>query len=122
MLETLLHNLMNKEKEEHRIAIPTIDGLQFIETGNIIYLEADSNYTVIYLKGDKKITVAKTLKEFEELLPVSIFIRIHHSYIINKKFIQRYIKGEGGQVVMSNERILDVSRRKKEEFMKAIGN
>ena len=121
-LETLLHNLMNKEKEEHRIAIPTIDGLQFIETGNIIYLEADSNYTVIYLKGDKKITVAKTLKEFEELLPVSIFIRIHHSYIINKKFIQRYIKGEGGQVVMSNERILDVSRRKKEEFMKAIGN
>jgi two-component system LytT family response regulator len=71
-LETLLYNLMNKEKEQHRIAIPSMDGLQFVATGSIIYLEAHSNYTNFYLTKDKKITVAKTLKDFEELLPGSI--------------------------------------------------
>jgi len=121
-LETLLHNLMNKEKEQHRIAIPSMDGLQFVATGNIIYLEANSNYTNFYLMNDKKLTVAKTLKDFEELLPNSIFIRIHHSYIININCIEKYIKGEGGHVLMKNGVMLDVARRKKDEFLKIIGN
>ena len=88
---------------------------------DIIYLEAESNYTIIYIKPSQKITVSKTLKDFEELLPHNIFIRIHHSYIINKNHVQKYLKGEGGQVIMSNGKTLDVARRKKEEFMKAIG-
>jgi two-component system LytT family response regulator len=113
---------MNKEKEQHRIAIPSMDGLQFIATGNIIYLEANSNYTNFYLINDKKITVAKTLKDFEELLPGSIFIRIHHSYIININCIEKYIRGEGGQVQMKNGAMLDVARRKKEDFLKIIGH
>ena len=121
-LEMLLQNLMHDKKELHRIAIPSMEGLQFVETGNIIYLEANSNYTCFYLSNHAKITVAKTLKDFEELLPASIFIRIHHSYIINKNLVEKYIKGEGGQVVMKNGIVLDVARRKKEEFMKAIGH
>ena len=120
-LEMLLQNLMHDKKEPQRIAIPSMDGLQFIETGNILYLEAKSNYTCFYLINNEKITVTKTLKDFEELLPTSIFIRIHHSYIINKNLVEKYIKGEGGQVVMKNGTVLDVARRKKEEFMKAIG-
>jgi two-component system, LytTR family, response regulator len=119
-LELLLQNLMN-DKKDQRIAIPSMEGLQFVETGNIIYLEAKSNYTCFYLKNNEKITVTKTLKDFEELLPVSIFIRIHHSYIINKNLVEKYIKGEGGQVVMKNGIVLDVARRKKEEFLKSIG-
>ena len=121
-LETLLHNLINKEKEHHRIAIPSMEGLQFVETGNIIYLEANSNYTNFYLSNNKKITVSKTLKDFEELLPTSLFIRIHHSFIININCIEKYIKGEGGQVLMKNGATLDVARRKKEEFIKIIGH
>ena len=119
-LELLLQNLMN-DKKDQRIAIPSMEGLQFVETGNIIYLEAKSNYTCFYLKNNEKITVTKTLKDFEELLPVSVFIRIHHSYIINKNLVEKYIKGEGGQVVMKNGIVLDVARRKKEEFLKSIG-
>ncbi len=119
-LELLLQNLMNEKKEHHRIAIPSMEGLLFVETGDIIYLEALSNYTNFYLANNKKITVAKTLKDFEELLPVSIFIRIHHSYIININCIEKYLKGEGGQVLMKNGATLDVARRKKEEFMKII--
>lgn len=119
-LETLLHNLMTKQKEHHRIAIPSMEGLQFVETSDIIYLEAQSNYTNFHLMGNKKITVSKTLKDFEELLPQNIFIRIHHSYIININCVEKYFKGEGGQVLMKNAVLLDVARRKKEEFMKII--
>jgi two-component system, LytTR family, response regulator len=119
-LEALLHNLINKKKEQHRIALPSMEGLQFVETGDIIYVEAESNYSIFYLPN-KKITVTKTLKDFEELLPASSFIRIHHSYIININCVQKYIKGEGGQVLMNNGIMLDVSRRKKQEFLTAIG-
>jgi two-component system LytT family response regulator len=121
-LEILLENLMNDKKELQRIAIPSLDGFQFVQSGNIIYLEANSNYTCFYLTNNTKITVAKTLKDFEELLPISVFIRIHHSYIINKNLVDKYINGKGGQVVMRNGVVLDVARRKKDEFMKAIGN
>jgi two-component system, LytTR family, response regulator len=120
-IETLLHNLLDEKSPDNRIAIPSQEGLQFVEIANIIYLEAESNYTIIYVKDGPKITVSKTLKDFEELLSQQLFIRIHHSHIINKKHIQKYIRGEGGQVIMSNGKILDVARRKKEEFMRAIG-
>ena len=120
-MEMLLHNLLQEKRELQRIAIPSMDGLIFVETGNIIYLEAHSNYTFFYLAGNRKLTVSKTLKDFEELLPPTIFVRIHHSYIINKNQVDKYIKGEGGQVVMKNGAILDVARRKKEEFIRAIG-
>ncbi|MGH2553829.1 MAG: LytR/AlgR family response regulator transcription factor, partial [Chitinophagaceae bacterium] len=120
-IETLLHNLVNEKNQYKRLAIPSLEGLQFIEMDDIIYLEANSNYTEIFVKDFPKITVSKTLKEFDELLPASVFIRIHHSFLINKNHVLKYIKGEGGQVVMRNGVILYVARRKKEEFMKAIG-
>ncbi len=121
-LNLLLHNFLQDKKVHQRIAIPSMDGLQFIETDSIIYLEAQSNYTCFYLTNNGKITVTKTLKDYEELLPSSIFIRIHHSYIINKNLVEKYIKGDGGQVVMKNGVVLDVARRKKEEFIKAISH
>jgi two-component system LytT family response regulator len=65
--------------------------------------------------------VSRTLKDFEELLPADIFIRIHHSTIVNKFFVDKYIRGEGGQVVMRNGNVLDVSKRKKADFLQAIG-
>jgi two-component system LytT family response regulator len=119
-LELLLQNLMNEKKEHQRIAIPSMEGLQFINMDDIIYLEAQSNYTLIYLKDSYKLTVSKTLKDFEELLPSAVFIRIHHSHIINRNAVEKYIKGGGGQVQMKNGITLDVARRKKDEFMKAI--
>src|SRR5580765_1947440 len=114
-LETLLYNLMNEKNQSNRIAISSIEGLQFVEINDIIYLEAESNYTIIYISPSEKITVSKTLKDFEELLPQSAFIRIHHSWIINKSHVRKYLKGEGGQVIMSNGKTLDVARRKKDE-------
>ncbi len=121
-IELLLQNFLDEKTAHQRIAISSMEGLMFIATDEIVYLEANSNYTSFYLTGNRKITATKTLKDFEELLPDSIFIRIHHSYLINKNRVEKYIKGEGGQVVMKNGVTLDVARRKKEEFMKAIGH
>lgn len=121
-IELLLQNFLDEKTAHQRIAISSMEGLMFIATDEIVYLEANSNYTSFYLTGNRKITATKTLKDFEELLPDSIFIRIHHSYLINKNKVEKYIKGEGGQVVMKNGVTLDVARRKKEEFMKAIGH
>jgi two-component system LytT family response regulator len=120
-VELLLQNFMDEKKEHQRIAISSMEGLLFVATDDIIYLEANSNYTSFYLTGNRKITATKTLKDFEELLPPSIFIRIHHSYLINKNGVEKYIRGDGGQVLMKNGVLLDVARRKKDEFMKAVG-
>jgi two-component system, LytTR family, response regulator len=121
-IELLVEQLISKKNNFSRIAIPTIEGLQFIRVEDIIYLEASSNYTHIFSAEKKKYIVSHTLKDFEDMLPVDIFIRIHNSYIINKNYVEKYIRGEGGQVVLSNNATLDVSKRKKSEFLKAIGH
>ncbi|HEY8661530.1 MAG TPA: LytTR family DNA-binding domain-containing protein [Hanamia sp.] len=92
-----------------------------MKVDDVIYLEASVNYTRFHLNNNEKYTVSKTLKEFEEMLPEDIFFRIHNSYIINKNYVEKYIRGEGGQVVLSNNIVLDVAKRKKTEFLKAIG-
>jgi len=117
----LNQNMQQSKIELTKLAISTLEGLLFYDINEIVYLEANSNYTNIYLTSKTKITASKTLKEFEELLSPSIFFRIHHSYLINLNFIKRYIKGDGGQIELQNGAYVDVSRRKKEEFLKAIG-
>ena len=120
-LELLLENMLPKKNTYQRIAIPTSEGLQFIKLNEIIYLEANNNYTYFHLAGNQKYIVSRTLKDFEEMLPDDTFLRIHNSYVINKNFAERYIRGEGGQVVLSNGTVLDVAKRKKADFLKAIG-
>jgi two-component system, LytTR family, response regulator len=119
-VEFLLEYLQKKTPK--RITIPTTEGLQFINLDDIVYLEASNNYTNIHLQGIQKFLVSRTLKDFEEMLPPEIFLRIHHSTIINKSFIEKYIRGDGGQVVMNNGIVLDVSKRKKTEFLQAMSN
>ena len=118
-LEVLDQNLHTKVLL-NKIAIPTLEGLLFYNIADIIHLEANRNYTTIYFNNDLKLIASKTLKDFEELLPPDIFIRIHYSHLINLNFIKRYIRGDGGQIELKDGTIVDVSRRKKEEFLKAI--
>ena len=118
-LELLLEQLHKKQPQ--RITIPTTDGLRFINIDDIIYLEASNNYTNIYVAANQKFLVSRTLKDFEEMLPSEIFLRIHHANIINKNHVEKYIRGDGGQVVMRNGGVLDVSKRKKSDFLHAIG-
>ncbi len=120
-VELMQQNMQHPKKSFNKLAIPALDGLYFFDISSIIHLEAQSNYTIIYFNNHPKITASKTLKDFEELLPSDLFFRLHHSHIINLQFIKRYIKGDGGQVELENGSLIDVSRRKKDEFLKAIG-
>lgn len=121
-LELLLENLSIQKNNFQTVAVPTTEGLQFIKTINIIYLEAQANYTHIFLAGAKKYIVCNTLKEFEDMLPSDTFVRVHNSYIINKNFAEKYIRGEGGQVVLSDGSVINISKRKKAEFLRAFGH
>jgi len=120
-IELLVEQILNKKNTFSRIAIPTLEGLRFIKVEDIIYLEASGNYTHIFTTDKMKYVASRTLKDFEDMLPAEIFLRIHNSYIINKNFAEKYIRGEGGQVVLSNGTSLEISKRKKSEFLKAIG-
>ncbi len=108
------------KSQQYKLAIPSSDGLVFIKIIDIIYCEASGNYTTFYLADGKKYLVSRTLKEYEDMLAGNDFFRIHNSYLINLNAIKKYIRGEGGQVIMHNNAVLDVSKRKKESFLKKI--
>lgn len=120
-LTELVQNLRVGTTENYKLALPTLEGLIFIRTNDILYCEASSNYTQIYTGDGKKYLVSKTLKEYEDLLTDHNFFRIHNSYLINLNAIKKYVKGEGGYVILSNDVSLDVSKRKKEAFLSKIG-
>ncbi len=120
-LDQLIQNLNPENEKISRVALPTSNGLIFAKIQEIIYCEASSNYTQFYLTNGNKYLVSKTLKEYEELLSEYNFYRIHNSYLINLESINEYVRGDGGYVIMSNKASLDVSKRKKEGFLKKIG-
>ncbi len=119
-METLLHKLNHPSKPVNKIAMPTIEGLQIIAINTLIYCESSSNYTTLYLKNTQKIVVSKTLKEIQEMLEDYSFIRCHHSYLVNINEVSKYVKGEGGYLVMSNGSNIDVSRSRKEMVIKKL--
>jgi len=119
-LSQLVQNLKQGSNENYKIALPTLDGLVFVKISDILYCEASSNYTQIFTTEEKYL-VSKTLKEYDDLLSDHNFFRIHNSYLININSIKKYVKGEGGYVVLNNDTSLDVSKRKKEAFLNKIG-
>ncbi|WP_276479767.1 LytR/AlgR family response regulator transcription factor [Paraflavitalea pollutisoli] len=116
-IETLLFNLQSQKNSYQRLALPTLDGLVFINTDDCIRMEAKSNYTTIFLKSSAPLIVSKTLKEFEDILSADEFSRIHHSHIINHLFVRKYHRGRGGYIEMEDGTMIEVSIRKRDEFL-----
>lgn len=109
----LLENLKKEGILTNKIAVPITDGVEFIEVTKIIYCKSQNNYTFIYLEGGKEVLISKTLKEVEKVLEVFLFVRIHQSYLINPNFMQKYLKNDGGYVVMSNGQHIPISNSRK---------
>ncbi len=114
----LNNNMMNMQK----ISLHSVQGFTLVNIEDIVWCEADSNYTVFYMTNKSKIMVSKTLHEFEKNLLSHNFFRIHHKYLINMVHLQEYIKGKGGQVIMTDNTVLNVSQRKRNDFIRTIEN
>lgn len=119
-LEVLLHNLKDMQGQSKKISIPTMNGLMFVTINDIIRCQSNINYTTIILKDNQKITVAKTLKEFESLLVPYNFFRVHNSHLINLACIKSYQKGKGGSVLMSDHSEIEVSTRRRDALLKKL--
>jgi len=115
----LINNLKEKTSQT-RIALPTMTGFLFVAIQDIVRCESDNTYTTFYMSNKRKLIVSKTLKDCEQLLLDYRFFRVHNSHLINLEYIAEYIKGEGGLVKMTDGSHVDVSRRRKEEFLRMI--
>lgn len=115
-LNLLLQNLKNLSQPVQRIALSTSDGLIFVETKDIMYCQAESNYTNVKLTNGKKILVAKTLKDIDEALSGKDFFRLHNSFLININQIKKFVRGDGGYVVMNDDTEITISRSRRDEF------
>ncbi len=109
----------NVEQEfVQRIALPVSEGLIFVEIKNIVYLHADGSYTNIILNDGKKILISKNIKSFEDILKNPVFFRTHRSYLINLNHVRQYIRQDGGYIVMDNGDSVDISKERKDDFIK----
>jgi two-component system, LytTR family, response regulator len=121
-LDSLFHNLKNINTSTKKICVPVITGIVFLDIVDIIRCESDVNYTTIFLKDKQKLVVAKTLKEFEEMLTEYNFFRVHNSHLINLNYIKSFNKGKGGFITLTDNAVIEVSTRRKDDFLKAIAN
>jgi len=115
-LEALLFNLRDGFKSP-RIALPSGRGIDFVDAAQIMYCTAESNYTHVILADGKKYTLSKTLKDVEQMLENLDFFRIHQSHLINFTYLQRYMRDDGGYVVMRDGTSIPIAKRRKEEFL-----
>ena len=117
-----LSNLLetNKTGRFEKIALPSSEGVHFLELKDIVRLESDANYTTFHLESGEKVTVAKTLKNFEQLLPEEEFFRPHQSHIVNLAHIKKIIREDGGYLLMDGNSKIPISRSKKEDFLSLV--
>jgi two-component system, LytTR family, response regulator len=118
--KTFIENSKTHHNETKTIALPTQEGLVFVKINEILRCESNGNYTTIYLVNKMQYLVSRTLKEFEKLLEGLNFFRVHHSHLINLEHIKRYVKGEGGYVIMNDDAMVEVARSRKADFLQAF--
>ncbi len=110
-----------KQKDQiNKIALPTLEGYIFVETNHIVRCLASGSYTEFFFTNRKPILVSKGLKEYEELLEGSHFIRVHHSHLINLQHVSEYHKGKSSYITMSDSSSVEVSVRKRDEFLERL--
>jgi two-component system LytT family response regulator len=114
--------LQNTKATESKIGIAMADKIVFVNVSDILYCEAKGVYTNIYLYDGKKILASKPLGDFESQLATLKFFRIHHSTLINLNHIKEFQRFNGGYVVMQNDAKLEVSHRKRKDFLEAIND
>jgi len=117
--QMLLKQIQDKNNGFNKIAVPTADGFELIPAEEVLYCEANDNYTHFFLKNKTKIIACRILKEIEiQIQDFPFFVRVHNSYLVNLNEVTKYIRGEGGYLIMSDGSSINVSRSRKEALLK----
>ncbi len=119
-LDNLNENIRRTSKNISKITVSEQFGFQIINTSDIVYLEADSNYTLLHLNGSKNILATRTLGDFEKILEQPEFFRIHKSVLINLNYLKAYSSYQGNMVTLHDGTTLNISRRRLNDFREAI--
>lgn len=116
------NNMFHHKSDDQlqRLALATSEGIHFVDIKDVVWIEASGAYTKFQIAGHRPIMVSKVLKEYEELLTSLDFIRVHQSNLVNMRHIKKYVKGDGGQLWMTNGTEIEVSRRKKDDLAIAL--
>ncbi|MEO6252252.1 MAG: LytTR family DNA-binding domain-containing protein [Ferruginibacter sp.] len=117
--QMLLKYVQGKDKQFNKIAVPTFEGFELVPADQVIHCQANDNYTHLFLKNKTKVIACRTLKEMEEQLQdFPFFVRVHHSHMVNLNEVTKYVRGEGGYLVMSDGSDVNVSRSRKDSLLK----
>src|SRR4030095_9138136 len=119
-IENLLRNIKQPSSQQ-KIALPYKEGYEFIEVSHIIYCGAEGAYTKVFLDNKKYILVSKPLGDIEELLPLDVFQRIHHSTVVNLNYVTHFVRSDGGYIKLQSGEQLTVSKSKRDAVMERLG-
>lgn len=119
-MDVLLSNIKTIDGGFHKLAIPDPDGLRFINISDIVYCSADGNYTHVTTAGGQTYMLSKTLKDIHEMIDHPAFFRTHQSFLVNLNYIDKYVRGSGGHLVLQGGVMVQVARARKEALMKVI--
>ncbi|MEM9022944.1 MAG: LytTR family DNA-binding domain-containing protein [Bacteroidota bacterium] len=117
--DNFLVNLQRKNVFS-QIGLPTNDGIIFVRVEEIVRCQAEGSYTNVFLESKKSFLVSRNLREIESLLEESGFLRVHKSHLINLNHIHKYVRGNGGEVTMSDGAVVEISRRRKDILLEKL--
>lgn len=116
----LFSNYYNNPNAFTKLSIFALDGIYFVNIRDIVRFEAEDNYTHIYLHSGERITASKTIKSYEDLLIPFNFYRVHKRHVINLNYMRKFVKGDGGYLIMDDNMKIEVSRRRRPAFMEQM--
>jgi two-component system LytT family response regulator len=117
-IEVLLNNVHAEKKGRiGKIALASKESIEFVDAQEVVFCEANSNYTNVFLADGRKRVISKTLKEFEDMLSPHHFFRPHNSFLVNLNRVKEFIRGDGGYLIMENKTKIPVSKSRKEELL-----
>lgn len=117
----LLQNLEQPKAPVKRLALPVAEGLTMVDVHDILYCQSDGHFTTVSLHDKKPVVINRNIGQLEDLLGPAEFVRVHHSHFVALRHVSRYVKGDGGEVIMSDGTRLEVSKRKKADLMARLG-
>lgn len=116
----LFSNYYNNPNAFTKLSIFALDGIYFVNIKDIVRFEAEDNYTHIFMSGGERITASKTIKSYEDLLAPFNFYRVHKRHVINLNYMRKFVKGDGGYLIMDDNMKIEVSRRRRPAFMEQM--